>query len=414
VPKTLDRKLVSAVAIFVVLLGGAIPAVRDQVAGQWIDFHTFYRAAHAFANGGNIYTATHGLYVYPPLLAFLLQPLLLFHEREAAFIWMFLSGAIMVIAAAISAKDATRHWQFESNAALPWVVTAVSCIFAADLIGAVFHLGQNDALLLLAFAGMVSCMERKPFAAGIAAGFGAHIRYLTLIFFPYFLLKRNYRAAEACVVSFVLLAILPALETGLAPMINNTRDAAGVIGHYGTTAPTNAGMSMNNVTWYRSVSLTSAVFRMTRAHHLSDAGAIAIIAALFIAIMAIIVLIARGGGMSIFTRAQSATPAPMAQLESAVLIFLTMVFSPHTTTRHMVLLLLLFPLAIVLFLRQTQSWPRLLVASATMLMILAVSFPPAGVGFEWRLFQWRIYGGASWCATIFILVMVWIGCRSAR
>jgi hypothetical protein len=58
-------------------------------------------------------------------------------------------------------------------------------------------------------------MERKPLLAGSAVGTAASIKYLSLIFVPYFLIKRNFRAAIASVFAFIFFVALPAAEFGL-------------------------------------------------------------------------------------------------------------------------------------------------------------------------------------------------------
>jgi hypothetical protein len=84
-----------------------------------------------------------------------------------------------------------------------------------------------------------------------------------------------------------------------------------------------------------------------------------------------------------------------------------MAFSPQTTARHMVLLLLVFATAIGIFLAQQAKGSRALLVVAVALMIIGLSFPPVPIH------TWRVFSGASWCAVVLILTIMWVGSRTA-
>jgi hypothetical protein len=125
--------------------------------------------------------------------------------------------------------------------------------------------------------------------------------------------------------------------------------------------------------------------------------------------MAGIVFICRHHGVSIFRREKSSRQRARAvtSLEWTVLIFLAMAFSPQTTARHMVLLLLVFVVAIGLFLAQKAKGSRALLVVAVALMIIGLSLPP------FPIHTWRVFSGASWCAVVLILTIIWVGSRTA-
>jgi hypothetical protein len=163
------------------------------------------------------------------------------------------------------------------------------------------------------------------------------------------------------------------------------------------------------VTMDRSVSITSAVFRLTRSHDLPDSLAELLLFLIFVAVMAGIVFVCRHHRVSIFRQEKGSRQRARAvtSLEWAVLIFLAMAFSPQTTVRHMVLLLLVFETAIGLFLAQKAKGSRALLVFAVALMIIGLSFPPLPIH------TWRVFSGASWCAVVLILTIVWVGSRMA-
>ena len=158
----------------------------------------------------------------------------------------------------------------------------------------------------------------------------------------------------------------------------------------------------------RSVSITSSVFRLTRSYGLPDLLAAMLLVCVFVAVIAAIVFMCRRNGVPIFRPARSDRHVANAvtSLEGAVLIFLALAFSPQTTPRHMVLLLLINTVAIAVFLAQDAKASRalLIIAAALQVAVLSVSFR--------AIVAWRAVGGASWCALGLVLAIVWSGSRA--
>src|SRR5689334_3909941 len=69
--------------IIVVLAATIIPASSRAWRQRDMDFADYWNAAHAMREGTNIYTSGQHGYIYPPLLAFVLQPLTFIPERVA-------------------------------------------------------------------------------------------------------------------------------------------------------------------------------------------------------------------------------------------------------------------------------------------------------------------------------------------
>src|SRR4051812_3856352 len=170
--------------------------VRDAKTGTE-DFGYFYRAADAMRHGEDIYRAAGGHYIYPPLLAFVLQPLTFLPENGAIFVWLALSAIAVFCAAAIAAHETTTRWldgDGKPRSHIVWAVAAIATVLATDKLHKMFGLGQSDAFVLLGFALALRWMERRPVVAGVVVGAVANIKYLSVIFVPYFVVKRNYRA----------------------------------------------------------------------------------------------------------------------------------------------------------------------------------------------------------------------------
>lgn len=414
---TTARRITSIGFITVILVAAAIPTIaRNATTNKDTqDFGPIYHAAQAMLHGQNIYAATTGLYIYPPFLAFIFQPLALLPEHAAAIVWVFLSGLLILLGARLTTREMTGRWLPSPRSPNPfWGVTALGILLAAEKIHADFRLGQTDCLMILGFACILRWMETRPWMAGFCIGATANMKYLSLIFVPYFLLKRNFRAALASIVSFALFMIIPAVEVGLREATRFAASAVGALVKMTDLAPQTAGhgMKIPRASWPRSVSITSAITRFTRTHAMPDwAGGLLLLVILALVLGAIICVTHRHG--VVFFRADTAVPSlrrrQIATLEWATLIVLALTFSPQTTARHMVLLLLVYIAAIVVCLVQDQRGQQVAIIAALIITSLGLSFPPRESGMEELLWVWRGIAGASLCALSLLLVMLFYG-----
>lgn len=402
------------------LLGLFLVACAGQAIFQfWAygieDFQCFYLPAEAMRHGTDIYAAAHGQYIYPPLVAFLLQPLTFLSERTAASIWSIVTIVLMFTALLVAGHEGARRWQSDeapANPRLAWKIAAIAGFLMFDKLHEIFTLGQTDGLMLLGFALVLRWMDRQPVLAGIAAGAAANVKYLSLIFVPYFLLKRNFRAAFSACLSFVFFLALPMLSTGFTRGLEYATVALGGIGRILHRPATN--IQVIEVTWRRSVSVTSTMFRVARSYQLSDAWALLLIGLIFVAFVALILMLTRRKGVSLFRASNSladSREARIRSLEWSLLIILAVIFSPQTTPRHMVLLCLVYAVALGIFFHARESRTRWAVGSALVVMLLGLSFPLRGTPLDQLMSHWRPAGGASWCAIALACVLVWTGSR---
>lgn len=396
------------------LLIAALPAAKHAWHGKTGDFTHFWLAAQAMLQGQDIYASGRGCYIYPPLTAFIFQPLGLFSERIAATIWLACNILLTLAATLIVSKEVAARWpsrNTETNTSFIWPVATIATILTADKIRAIFNLGQTDCLMLLGFALVLRWMDRRPMAAGFAAGAAANLKYLTLIFVPYFLLKRNYRAAVAALLSFAFFMMLSAVEVGLSRAIEYAGTALGGLAKFAGTNSASPLPKMPDVAWDRSVSVTSALFRLTRSQGFPDPVAVVLVLLIFLGVMAAIIMIGRRHGVPILMPAHPAgtPPSDVGALEWTILVGLAVGFSPHTTARQLVLLLLVFVVAVRLVLVPEARTTRTSLIAAAAVAVAGLTLPPFGVGLNRLYWTWRDIGGASWCALVLLVTVVWAG-----
>jgi hypothetical protein len=412
--RTLAAWNFAALFVFVAtLIVAAVPAAKRALSGRTGDFTHLWLAAQAMVRGEDIYASGRGYYIYPPLTAFLFQPLAFLPESGAAGLWLILNVGLIATAAVIVGRELTRSWRLD-GVQISWIIVTLAAALTVDKIRATFVLGQIDCFMLLGFALILRWTDRWPLGAGLAAGVAGNFKYMTLIFVPYFLFKRNYRAAIAAVLSFAFFLVLPAIAVGLRAALNYASVALSGIGKLAGLTASAAPDKMADITWDRSVSITSAIFRATRHYGLSDVWALFCVLALFTLIISVIFHLSRRNGVPLF-RAGPSTDSinspRRTSLEWAVLVFAALVFSPHATTRQMVLLFLLFALGAAILFSPAPAGLRIPIIAAMAIESAGLSFPPFGIGLNRAYWAWRAIGGPSWGALALICALVWAGSR---
>jgi hypothetical protein len=392
---TLTRS-VAAFVIATVLLATAAPTFLRTWSGRKYpdDFGVVYSAARAMSNQTDIYAGTSGMYIYSPFLAFIFQPLAALPERAAANVWLVLSATLIFVALLIAARKVTESWRLsprETNPSIPWLISAVALLLSFAKVRSDFYLGQTDCLIIIGLAGV-------------------------------FLIKRNYRAAIASIVSFFLFFALPAVEVGLRAMktyaINAIAVLTKVVGGVELMNLAATGGSqkpvVNSAAWNNSISLTSSILRVTRSHGVSDFVAATIIVVLFAAVVTSIVLIGRRKGVDLLkpTTAKTGSRHEAGTIDWAALIVLALIFSPQTTSRHMILLILVYTVGMGIVLAQKRTSLRILLTVSMLATAVALSLPFRETGFHPLLVTLKSIGAASWSAVLLILLIAWIGSRT--
>src|SRR5271170_1897462 len=116
------------------------------------DFIHFYWAAQAMAGGRDLYTSGQGGYIYPPLVAFLFQPLAAMSERGADLWWLGVNAVLNLGALLIAVYAIMRRLALPKSRTLFFAIALLAALLSLDKIRSDFALGQTDALMILSFA----------------------------------------------------------------------------------------------------------------------------------------------------------------------------------------------------------------------------------------------------------------------
>lgn len=379
------------------------------------DFDHFYHAAVAAAEGRDPYESFRKGYIYPPLLAAVLQPIAGLERNHAYLVWFGVNATIIAAAFVLAARALLRHFGVQARAPTVVCVVAMGMLPAFDQLRWQLEQGQTDSLLLLAFALGLGWLERRPLLAGLLAGLASNIKYLSLIVLPFAIVRGRARLGVGTVLGAVGGLLLPAAVFGWERNAEFVRTSLGRLVHVVDTGPDLAntdGVNVHSLTWELNISLPA--FAAKQVERLGLPGVL--VPALAVGLAALLVAIAwrmyAAHGFRLWRGARSeAERARLGTLEWLGLVVAAMAMSPQVTVRHMVLMTLVYQCAIVLaiVMRGPARWVPV---GGVAVAFLGMTLPPGG-GDTWSsdvaLPVWRGMSGAMWCALVCYAAVLWSG-----
>lgn len=385
--------------------------IRGQNTG---DFEHFYYAADAMRRGMDPYAAHTRGYIYPPLIAFLFQPLSFLSRDQAAAVMLCTNVAATLLAVGIAVDEFLRRSDAPRAVVVIAALMCPALLLNIDKIKGEWQMWQTDVWMLFLFVMALRWIDRLPFLAGIALGIAINIKYIPLIFLPYLLFRRRWMAGLGLIAGTIVFALLPALRTGWSANARNWGTATNGIlqmaevRHSDGQPPGGEAAEVHDVKDSLSCSITSAMARASGSNAplgFELAGAIAI------SFFAIAWLIYYRQGIGLFS-----PPAADAKLQTGVewvmLIATALAFAPQTNTRHLFDALIFTSAATVLLVFPNPGptrWPLLI---GTAILFLGFILPPGNRTFHGELnatVKWLRIGGPCWCMMVAAFMLLWTG-----
>ena len=304
-----------------------------------------------------------------------------------------------------------------------WTISAIALtavLLTADKVKGELQMWQTNGPVLLLFTAALWLLDRRPLLCAAALGLAFNIKFLPIVLLPYLLLRRRWVAAGAFPVFAVGFALLPAVLTGWETNLRYQEIAySGLFRLMGVAAPSGRAANIEHISVAFSVSISSALARLTGAHGLVGVALPTGLVAL--AALAAAAWMYRRNGVAFLYRPDGArvdpTTSAVTGMEWACLMTAVLVFSPQTNTRHLCLLLFVNTLAAVLLLCPRPGVNRLPLLIGTAVLVLGLVFPPGsqnfgeqvGVWCAGALQFWHFVGGPCWCALAMLRALLWVG-----
>ncbi len=380
-------------AIFAFFLAHNLHRIEQQ--NHLSDFRTFYAAADALAHGNSPYhTDTPWNYVYPPLIAWLLVPLLPLGPVKAAVVFLGANIVLAVSAVLLLAREFQARFRLETvegSPPVPFIYPALlATLITLGRFKAEIQQNETDTLILAALVCGVCLLDEWPLLAGAALGFAFNIKYLTIGLLPYLLLRRRWRASLSFVCSIILFALLPAITIGMRTNWHYLEyTTGGLLKAVGvdTVVSAEGRVTVVKPSSLISVSLSSGIARQLRGH----SGAV----------LPVLGALARARILPLWkwprTSLQRAAPyRGLIVVEWSGIMVVTLIFSPNTNTRHLVLALIPGMLLATLFCSARRDIRRTPLIIAGFLCFLGFEAFSRAASAKLMLW-WFSIAGPAWC-----------------
>jgi hypothetical protein len=419
--RTEPRSLaVLAIATSIILVGALVGIqVVHFLRSAQMDFEIFYIAGESLRVSGDIFAPVEHqnslTYIYPPFLAFLIIPFTFLPLEVAAAIFTVINGLLLAVCLVAAGREALARTGGRLDAATLPVMVLVSVVFLLPRIKAELDQGQTDLLVLLGITYGLIWLPRHPILAGLALGLVANIKYQTVIFVPYLLIRRWWTAGSGFVIGAVLALLSGALVVGWAKNLEYVEGAFGAMARMiGIEVDAARLPSIYPVEWIGSISLTSTAARWSAA--LDEGSGVFLFFAALLAGACLLVglLFYRLNGQRLFRDRLSPLDS-LVLLEWMGLLTAAVAFGPQTKLRHLILLLPLVVLATRYLVVKTEGvsrWPLLL---AFLLAFFFQLWPFVDAGKGGRIEElWRFNGGPMWFFMVLYFSVLWTGLRVMR
>ena len=412
----------ASIALGLVVLVTGLLNMASFTKNPHMDVGIYYEASLALRTGGDmfgVFSQAPLTYIYPPFFAILFMPFTHLSPEGAAIAWTLVNMILLAACLWTGGRDLLGRFQARMDVATLPVLMLLSVIVFYPRIDAEFDQGQVDFLVLLGIIWSLLLVRRHPVLAGVVLGLVANVKYQTVIFVPYFVLRGWWSSVLGFVSGAVAAALSGALVIGWEPNLDYLRRAFSGLGTMMGLPPAGGDPPfILPVAWGESVSLTSTFARWSAEIGGGDAGLYLMVASAASCCLLIGVLIHRSAGIPLF-RGRWGAPGrtaqrfqPLLALEWLGLMVAAISFAPQTKMRHLALLLLLAMMAILLLIARREGVPRVPLLVALVIVTASLIMPPPVTEELHALRKWcRSQGMPIWGILGLYFTVLWTGLR---
>lgn len=228
--------LALVVLIFLAVEAGWATAI--VMANKGTDFYLYYLAAEALKRGWDIYSLYPGEwqrlaievkvphyvtpYLYPPLLATLIQPLTLLPPRYAFAVWSGINVLIVLITAFLLSRWLTCRW------VAPWIFIGLAGYVP---VLTTVYAGQVNLFVLLAVVAYLYALDRDCLGgAGLALAAGVMFKPIPIALAFHAVWKRRFRIILWLLVGVIVLVLITLPAIGWRPYQSYVRHSLSLAG----------------------------------------------------------------------------------------------------------------------------------------------------------------------------------------
>ena len=413
----------SLAAVLLVVIGGI--QVECFLRGADMDVRIYYDAAMALRTGQDMFAPwnpNHPLtYIYPPLLAIMFLPFTYLPLEPAAAVWTVVNVLLLFFCLLVGGREVMRRSGGRLDVATLPIIVLCSVVYFISRIKAELDQGQVDFLVLLGVTYGLVFLRRRPVLAGFILGVVANIKYQTVIFIPYLLIRGWWSSLAGFVLGALAAAFSGSLVIGWDLNLDYLgRAFSGVAELFGVTYQAQDKPMIFPVEWVESVSLTSTFARWSLAAGWGDFGSrgLLLISALLCGGLGWCLYAMSGCPLFRGRSGRAGRSAPehglLVLIEWTGLMVAALAFAPQTKMRHLAVLLLVVLLMFQLLVVARPDVPRWPLLLSALIFLLGMVFPLQGGEGDWQSEAglnmreiWRAHGGPIWCLLLMYFTLVW-------
>ena len=211
VPSRLTGTLWTLVVLGLMSAAGALGVAIAEASGRQVDFDV-YRMGAARVLGQHLYevhlAALPLYFTYPPFAALLLWPFTQLSVPVGQLVWSLLNLVLLAALTAISIRAVRPQWPHQRTWATAALLLFPALLLSPDLFTIDF--GQADFLITLLVLLDLTCvirMRSHRLPCGVLVGVAAALKLTPLIFIPFLLLTRQFRAGATALGTFLLCSL---------------------------------------------------------------------------------------------------------------------------------------------------------------------------------------------------------------
>ena len=412
-------------AVFVIVLVTGVLKCFSFLKNPHMDVGIYYEASLALRTGGDMFGTFHQApltYIYPPFFAILFMPFTYLTAEGAGVAWTIVNIALLLACLWLGGRELMRRFDARLDSATLPTLMLLSVVFFYPRIDAEFDQGQVDFLVLSGIIWSLMLVRRHPFLAGVLLGIVANVKYQTVIFVPYFLIRGWWSSAVGFVAGALAAALSGALVIGWATNLGYLGRAFSGLGNMMGMPPGEGNPPfILPVEWPESISLTSTFARWSDSAGFGDGGMLLMVVLAAAACLMLGVVIHRRSGMPLFRGRFGAAGRtadfvqPLIALEWIGLLVAAISFAPQTKMRHLALLLILAMMGVLLLIVQRPAVPRLPLLTVMILVFLVLVLPPPITDEMHDLRKsLRSQGMPIWGLLALYFMILWTGLKWAR
>ena len=211
IPSRLTGTLWTLVVLGLMSVAGALGVAIAEASGRQVDFDV-YRMGAARVLGQHLYevhlAALPLYFTYPPFAALLLWPFTQLPVPVGQLVWSLLNLILLAALTAISIRAVRPQWPYQRTWATAALLLFPALLLSPDL--STIDFGQADFLITLLVLLDLTCairMRSHPLPRGVLIGVAAALKLTPLIFIPFLLLTRQFRAGATALGTFLLCSL---------------------------------------------------------------------------------------------------------------------------------------------------------------------------------------------------------------